>query len=195
MRRKGRCDMLMPPPPPDFHEGDVIKKEEILTEEMLELKFLNGSNASFKATKGGFASLAFEGREYKRVNFRRAFPFSSPDSFISVRECGGKEREIGMIKNLSDFDGETVDLIKKQLDIGYFMPKIIGITKVKEEYGYSYWDVTTDRGGCRFTADSNGVVKLSPTRLIISDVDGNRFELPDVTKLSAKELRMIDLYI
>ena len=186
---------MPPPPPPGGHSGgDVIKNEELLTEEMLELKFLNKDNASFKPTPGGFVSLEFEGEFYSRVYFHRAFPFSAPDEYISVRESEGKNKEIGMIRNLNEL-GETQKLVKKQLELRYFTPKITSVYKVKEEYGYSYWDVATDRGPCRFTADQNGVVKLSQTRLIINDVDGNRFELPDVTALSSKELRMIDLYI
>ena len=174
---------MPPPPPPGGHSGgDVIKNEELLTEEMLELKFLNKDNASVKPTPGGFVSLEFEGKIYSRVYFHRAFPFSAPDEYISVRESEGKNKEIGMIRNLNEL-GETQKLVKKQL------------YKVKEEYGYSYWDVNTDRGPCRFTADANGVVKLSATRLIVNDVDGNRFEIPDVSALSSKELRMIDLYI
>lgn len=186
---------MPPPPPPGGHSGgDVIKNEELLTEEMLELKFLNKDNASFKPTPGGFVSLEFEGEFYSRVYFHRAFPFSAPDEYISVRESEGKNKEIGMIRNLNEL-GETQKLVKKQLELRYFTPKITSVYKVKEEYGYSYWDVNTDRGPCRFTADANGVVKLSATRLIVNDVDGNRFEIPDVSALSSKELRMIDLYI
>lgn len=106
--------MFMPPPPRE-NAGDVIKNEELLTEEMLELKFINGKNAVFKATKGGFASLEFEDKLYKRVSFHRAFPFSAPDKYISVRECEGRDREIGMIKDLSDFDEDTALLIKNSL--------------------------------------------------------------------------------
>ena len=106
----------------------------------------------------------------------------------------GAKHTVARIRG-SEYSSENLGFIKKQLELRYFTPKITGINKVKEEYGYSYWDVATDRGPCRFTADQNGVVKLSQTRLIINDVDGNRFELPDVTALSSKELRMIDLYI
>ena len=190
--------MFMPTPPNPSgapFSTDVIKNEELLTEEMLELKFIDRDNSEFNPTEGGFVSLTFEGVFYDRVYFHRAFPFSAPDRYISVRESCGREKEIGMIKDLSSFEDKTQKLIKNQLELRYFTPKITGIIKVKEEYGYSYWDVSTDRGFCRFTADSNGVIKLSQPRLIINDVDGNRFELPDVSALSAKELRMIDLYI
>ena len=42
---------------------------------------------------------------------------------------------------------------------------------------------------------SNAVTKLSDTRLIIKDVDENRFEIKDVDKLSKKERRMLDLFL
>ena len=174
---------------------EVIKNQELLTEEMLELRFITKDNAEFKRTGGGFVSLKFDGEYYERIAVHRAFPFTDPESYISVREPNGKSREIGMIKKLSDLDEDQQRMVREQIELRYFTPVIQKIREVKEEYGYSYWDVETDRGGCRFTADNNGVIKLSQTRLIISDVDGNRFELPDVSVLSAKELRMIDLYI
>ena len=55
----------------------------------------------------------------------------------------------------------------------------------------------TDKGECRFAINmgSNAVTKLSDTRLIILDVDENRFEIRDVEKLSQKEKRMLDLFL
>ena len=188
---------MPPPPPPGGHSGgDVIKNEELLTEEMLELKFLNKDNASFKPTPGGFVSLEFEGKIYSRVYFHRAFPFSAPDEYISVRESEGKNKEIGMIRNLNEL-GETQKLVKKQLELRYFTPKITSVYKVKEEYGYSYWNTVTDRGEIRFTVTmgGNSIIKLSDVRLIITDLDGNRFEIPDTERLSGRELKMLDLYL
>ena len=55
----------------------------------------------------------------------------------------------------------------------------------------------TDKGECRFAINmgSNAVSKLSDTRLIIVDVDENRFEIRDVDALSQKEKRMLDLFL
>jgi hypothetical protein len=39
------------------------------------------------------------------------------------------------------------------------------------------------------------VVHLSETRILISDVDENRFEIPDVMKLSAGERKKLDLFL
>jgi hypothetical protein len=41
-------------------------------------------------------------------------------------------------------------MLREQLELRYFNPKITRIKHVREEYGYAYWDVGTDRGDCRF---------------------------------------------
>lgn len=55
----------------------------------------------------------------------------------------------------------------------------------------------TDFGQCRFTIhmSGGGVVHLSDVRIMITDIDGNRFEIIDVTKLSAGELKKLDLFL
>ncbi|MBR3844241.1 MAG: DUF1854 domain-containing protein [Clostridia bacterium] len=176
-------------------DSSVLAQEQKLAEDVLETRWLTPENASFFATQGGFVSLKQGDTVYPRVLIYRSFPFDCPEAYLSVREEDKDNREIGLIAKLRDFDSQTVELIRQQLALRYFMPKIEKIFEIKEQYGFSYWFVKTDKGDCRFTVDQNGVSKITDTRLIISDVDGNRFELPDVTRLSAKELRMVDLYM
>ena len=176
-------------------EKDIIQQQREQTEDMLETRLLTPETAVFTATEGGFAALTYGGKTYDRVWVYRAFPFTCPEGWLSVREANDAQREIGLIRELSDFDESTVALLREQLDLRYFVPVITKIREIKEEFGYSYWSVVTDRGDYRFTCDQNGVIKLSDNRLLVCDVDGNRFDLPSVENLSAKELRMIDLYL
>ena len=41
----------------------------------------------------------------------------------------------------------------------------------------------------------NAVVHLTETRLLITDLDENRFEIPDTSKLTGKELKKIGLFL
>ncbi len=173
----------------------VLEQEGQLAEDLLETRLLTPENATFTPKDGDFVSLEYDGKTYDKVLFFRAFPFTAPEEYLSVRQEDENNREIGIIARLDGFNEQTVALIRRQLDLRYFMPKIQKIHEIKEKYGYSYWFVTTDKGDCRFTVDQNGVSKLSETHLIVSDVDGNRFELCDLTNLSAKELKMVDLYM
>ena len=43
--------------------------------------------------------------------------------------------------------------------------------------------------------NSSSVVSLSDVRLMVTDLDGNRFEIPDYTRLSAGELKKLDLFL
>lgn len=168
-----------------------------LSEDLLELRFLTKKNCIFKPTKGGFLSLEHNEKTYDRIGVYRTFPFTHPNEYISIREVDDKAREIGMIKSLEDISKEQRDLLEEQLRIRYFTPVISKIIDIKDEYGYAYFDVQTDYGVCRFTTSMGGgsTVNLTDTRILITDLDGNRFEIPDINKLSSSELKKLDLFI
>ncbi len=71
---------------------------------------------------------------------------------------------------------------------------ITRIESIKEEFGYAYWNVETDVGPRRFTVRDmqDNVVLLSPEHVLIIDVDGNRYEIPDYTQLDPKSRRYIE---
>ena len=155
------------------------------------------AGAVFTRTDGGFVSLDLDGKHYDRVKIVRLFPFSDADKYLSVREYEGAGKEIGIIEDLDSMPAETREVIMHQLTLCYFTPVISKIYSIKDEYGYAYFHVMTDKGECRFAINmgSNAVSKLSDTRLIIADVDENRFEIRDVDALSQKEKRMLDLFL
>ena len=167
------------------------------TESRFSVRHITPDNARFVRTEGGFASLDFEGEHYDRVMLFRAFPFTDPDIYISVRQADDKKAEIGLIGRLSDFDEDTVRLIEEQLQLRYFTPKITRVYSAKDKHGFSTLDVMTDHGRCKFTfrGGSDAVTRLSETRLIFTDIDSNRFEVPDLLKLSRRDQKKLDLYL
>lgn len=185
------------PPDGGDHEDFNLEQMEKETEEMLKLRYINKDNAEFKRTDGGFVSVRIGEEFYPRVQVVRMFPFSDPEKYISIRTPDGHSKEIGIIENMKDVTKETAQMLTEQLNLRYFTPIITKIVNIKEEYGYAYFEVVTDRGACRFTINMGGhaVVHLSETRILISDIDENRFEIPDIMKLSAKELKKLDLFL
>ena len=125
----------------------------------------------------------------------RAFPFSNADCFISVQD--EQNEEIGIIENLSDFDEDTAAVLKEQLKLRYFTPKITKILKAKDMGGMAYFECETDKGNASFCfrIGTEAILRLSDTRIIFNDEQGNRFEIEDITRLSQKEQKKIDLYI
>lgn len=183
----------------EFDE-EALKKE---SEELLEMRFLNGENAVFSRTAGGFLALKTTGmgeklsKEYARVGVYLTFPLTNPEEFISIREADEKAKEIGIIEKLSQLPEEQQEMLREQIKLRYFMPVITKVLDVKDEYGYAYWNVVTTFGACRFTTQMSGdaVIHLSDSRLLVTDIDGNRYEIPDFYQLSVVERKKLDLFI
>jgi len=122
---------------------DEADDVEIDTDELFKRRTsinLTPENAWFSASEGGLISLKIinaEGEEefFERVVIRRSFPVTAPDEFLSVREPDtrkkGRGEEIGMIRDIKIFDGETLALLKAELELRYFTPEIKKITGVK----------------------------------------------------------------
>ncbi len=180
----------------DLQEFDeeALKRE---SQELLEMRYLTKENAVFRRTEGGFVSLSFGGKEYARVGVYLTFPLTEPEEYISIREADEKAKEIGLIQKLSQLDQEQQEMIREQIRLRYFMPVIQKVLDVKDEYGYAYWNVVTGFGACRFTTRMSGdaVVVLGESRLLVTDIDGNRYEIPDFEKLSVSERKKLDLFM
>ena len=180
----------------DLREFDeeALKKE---SEELLEMRFLTKENAVFSRTDGGFVALKFGDKEYSRIGVYLTFPLTEPEEYISIREVDEKAKEIGIIEKLSELNKDQQEMIREQIKLRYFMPTIVKVLDIKDEYGYAYWNVTTSFGACRFTTRMSGdaVIFLGESRLMVTDIDGNRYEIPDFYKLSVGERKKLDLFI
>lgn len=186
---------------PGRHPGEPeefdINRMEKETQEMLRTRFLDSSNAVFARTKGGFLSLQLEDCYYPRIQVVRCFPFREPERYLSIRTPQERSMEIGIIRDLKDVDKRTQDMLREQLTLRYFTPVISKIISIKDEFGYSYWEVLTDHGACRFTVrmGGNSIVHLSKTRILVLDVDENRFEISDLERLTDAERKKLDLFL
>lgn len=178
-------------------EDFQLEQMEKETEEMLRVRYLNDENAKFERTGTGFLALHVGEEFYPRVQVVRMFPFSDKNQFISIRTAEERSKEIGIVENMAAVSRETVEMLEEQLTLHYFTPVIKKINKIKDEYGFAYWNVVTDHGECNFTIrmGGNSVIHLSDTRILIMDIDENRFEIPDVTALTAAERKRLDLFL
>lgn len=194
MGRKGEVPGMRPKRVNE--EFDLSRLEE-QSREMMKMIFLDSNNCKFYEHDSGFLNLTMGDKEYKHVQIIRTFPYSSPFSYLSVREDGDSSSEIGIIKDIKGFDEITIGLIKKQLEFRYFTPVIKEILYTKMRAGVVNMKVRTDYGECRFAfrTNNNAVTKLGENRVFIQDMDNNRYEIPDTTKLSIKEQKKLDVLL
>lgn len=134
-----------------------------------------------------------------RIFLSRAFPFDMPHDYISVLDKDKKE--IGFIRSIDDFDEPQRSMLLHELEAKYYTPTIKKIYSVKERYGFSYWKTECEFGEKSFTLQDTyrSIIKASnpdgSERLFILDVDGNRYEIPDVEKLDRQSFKKIELYL
>lgn len=155
--------------------------------------WLTPENASF-FTKNNFLYIR-QGDGEQRAFLCRQFPFELQWEFISVMNA--EEQEIGIIRNIEIFDEENRSLLKEELRRRYYSPVIDKIYSVKERYGFSYWRVHTTEGDMSFTLRDTfrSIIHAGGDRVVIMDVNGNRFEIPDAQALEKKSYKKIELYL
>lgn len=156
------------------------------------MRLLEPEQLIFQLTPGGFLSLALGDETYPRVHLYRTLPLTNERIYISVRDKEGKE--IGFIKDLDDLPHSTQALLQTELARRYFVPMITRIYSLKEEFGYTYWETDTDAGPKRFTTKSGQgqVIQLGDVRILIIDLDGNRFEIPNYKGLDKKHAQTLE---
>ena len=152
-----------------------------------DLEYLDTSRLRF-AKRGDALILTVEDdRSYLKVRPVRAFPLTELNEYIGLLDAIGG-REIGMLRNLRDLDGPTRQLIQAELRKRYFIPKISRIVDAKREFGTIYWDVETDRGRRNFIMRGirDSIHEIEPGRYLVIDIDGNRFEIPQLANLDSR---------
>lgn len=87
--------------------------------------------------------------------------------------------------------------MRSELERKYYLKKILTIDRLKDRYGFTYWDVTTPEGKTSFTLQDTqrSIQKMDENRLMIIDIDGNRYEIPNVSELDRQSYKKIELYL
>ena len=132
---------------------------------------------------------------YPRVTFRRILPLSDPERYISL--SAGDEVEIGIVVDPSELDFESRKIVREELDKRYFTPVITKIHRVKERFGVHEWEAETSRGRIIFSVQGlhQNIKQVPPARILVTDVRGNRYDLPDYRKLDPNSFHQIQRYL
>jgi hypothetical protein len=125
------------------------------------------------------------------VRVRRAFPWSMPDQWISIRSSDGKE--ILLIETLAGLAPPQRQLIEANLNGNVFIPRITRVESVDVRFGYQQWKVQTDRGPVEFRVQEREDLRfLNDGRFSIKDADGNVYEMSHLDKLDEHSRRAVE---
>ena len=132
-----------------------------------------------------------DGMEYSKVRAVKTFPLSAAMHFIALKDEEGKE--IGIIEDLGELDSESREALKIELEKSYFMPDIIRINDIDDDFGVPKWDVETDKGHRTFELRTRRDARMMGRgRVLIKDIDGNRYEITDYRKLDPRSRDLLE---
>ncbi|MDR2570818.1 MAG: DUF1854 domain-containing protein [Oscillospiraceae bacterium] len=167
--------------------------------EAIDMGYMEPEKAEFFQTPGGFTAMKYKDTEYKRIALRRSMPTTNPSMFISVADHENKE--ICVIRSLSELSTEQLRIVSDELDKRYYCPNVIEIKSVKDKMGYVYIELILLGQGEEFekncaVKDVNKNIRLiDDNRLIIIDVDGNRYLVESLNELDKKSLKRLEPYL
>lgn len=165
----------------------------------IDIGMLDLKNAEFYVTPGGFTGLKYAGKDYNRITLRRALPIGNPMEYISVADKDNKE--IGMIRSLSELSEKQLNIVVAELDNRYYSPTVYEVKSVKDKLGYVYLELVIGRDDMKFTKScavkdvNKNIRMLDDDRLVIFDVDGNRYIVQSLMGLNKKSLKRLEPYL
>ena len=134
-----------------------------------------------------------EDRSYVTVKPTWAAPLSHPHRYLSL--MNGKGEEIDTIVDPDkELTPDSLRAVREEIAKRYLTAIIGSIISAKGEFGATYWHVESDRGERDFVTQSlqENAQWLSPTHLLLIDVDGNRFEIPNTEGLDARSRLILE---
>jgi Domain of unknown function (DUF1854) len=131
-------------------------------------------------------------RSYVRVKLAIAAPLSRPNQYVSLLDSKGEE--IVLLRNLDQLDPASHRVAERELQRRYLTSQIRRLVSLKQEFGVTYWEADTHRGVRDFVVRDlqENCVWLSETHLLLIDVDGSRFEIPDRRLLDERSQQLLD---
>ena len=167
----------------------IAEKQELTTE------FTPAADCRFHRNANGFLGLELRGEYHKRVQLSRALPFSAPEQYICVADMEGKE--IAVLESLDDFEAGQKELLEAELGIRYFYPIVTQVKSIKEKMGSYYLDLAIGEYKKTIAVKdiSKNLKQLGGGKIVLTDVDGNRFMIPDVYQIQKKSLQMMEPYL
>lgn len=160
-----------------------------------EVVHLDPTQVRFERRGDTLVLVKADGARYPRIVLRSCFPVSDGSVYLSVRDATTEEQpEIGIIEDWSQLREEDRQAVAAELGLYYFVPRIQKVRNVKEELGFIYWSVDTDKGPKEF-AMYNSVThyarEIGPGHWLLIDLNQARYEIPDIEALDRRSRTLV----
>lgn len=164
-------------------QATVVRKPEV--EPQTALRLARRADGQLWATRG---------EEQHAVRVRRAFPWSEPGRFISLRDAA--DREFALVAEPLALDAESREVLEAALEAVGFVFVVTAVTQIEEEVEIRTWRVATRQGARTFqTRLDEWPHPLPGGGLLIRDVAGDLYRIDDLAALDAKSRELLWAYV
>jgi hypothetical protein len=171
------------------------------TEESFAIVYLDAATLRFEYQGENLTMTDSQGVFYPRVTLRRCFPLSAGHTNILVRVPDSEASlgcELGILEDANGLEPGSLQAVLRELRLHYFVPNIQRILGIKEEFGFLYWQVETDRGAKDFIMRDSvigSVRQVSPGRWLVIDINQTRYEVRDFEALDEYSQDLLRRYL
>lgn len=137
---------------------------------------------------------ASRGTEHLAVRVRRAFPWSEPGRFISLRDQG--DREFALVADPATLDAGSRRALEAALEAAGFVFVVTAVQRIEEEVEIRTWRVATRQGSRTFQTRLDEWPRGLPGGgLLIRDVAGDLYRIEDLAALDGKSRALLWAYV
>lgn len=134
-----------------------------------------------------------QGKEYRNVHPARMFPITDPNGWISIRDS--QRNELLCIESIDKLPDHSRRIFEEELNRRMFTPVIQRVTRSKPDGDNVHLFIITDRGPTEISVDPEDIYRLTGNRVLIKDLNGVRYLIPDWRKLNSQSKKFLDMYL
>lgn len=164
-------------------QATAVRKPEAATDAQLQL-----------ARRPDGQLWATRGEEERAVRVRRAFPWSEPARFISLRDP--EDREFALVAEPGDLDAASRRALDAALAAAGFVFVVTAVEAIEEEVEIRSWRVATRQGTRTFQTRLDEWPRALPGGgLLIRDVAGDLYQIADLGALDGRSRELLWAYV
>jgi hypothetical protein len=128
------------------------------------------------------------------VKLRQCFPWSEPTRFVSLRDSDDKE--VALVDHPSSLDADSRQAFEAALAEAGFVLDVTSVLDIEEEIEIRQWTVETKQGSRSFQTHLDDWPRVLPSGgLLIRDVGGDLYRLPDPSTLDKKSRALLWAFV
>ena len=134
--------------------------------------------------------IVIDGVTHQVDRISTAFPETEPGGYVGLLDRLG--HEIGMIRDIDGLDIDSRDLVRKELEVAYFVPTIREILAVEQKGAGRVFTVLTDKGEATFRIiDRNALSGRKAPAITIRDESSRQYRIENYWDLDRESQRLI----